>query len=300
MPRLPHALIAAIVAAALALPVAAQPGPDTAPAAIVARLRGSAVVDGAPSPRPLRLFDRLVPGDVVRTGSGSEIVLVFRTGTRARVTANSRARLEDARAVRLAGAVEALPAVPTVPLVAPVAGAGRTITAVRIRATALKLFGPPPGAMTLADDTRLEFEPVAGSRYEIEILDTAGALVYRAEVSTSRFTVPPTALAPGVSYEWKVTARLPTGFTSAGESRFRTLGAEAVHARENLRSALAGERDAASLLAEVDRSLGLWREALDGFRAARAAGVEDVVIGERIADLERRLAAGVDPKDNRH
>lgn len=287
------------VAVALALPAAAQPGPDTAPAAIVARLRGSAVVEGAPSPRPLRLFDRLVPGDVVRTGPGGEVVLVFRAGARARVTGSSRARLEEARAVRLAGTVETLSAVPTVPLVAPVAGAGRTITAVRIRATALKVFGPPAGAVTLADDTQLEFEPVAGSRYEIEILDTAGTLVYRAEVSTPRFTVPRDALAAGTSYEWKVTARLPTGFTSTGESRFRTLGADAVKARENLRSALAGERDAASLLAEVDRSLGLWREALDGFRAARAAGVEDVVIGERIADLERRMAAGADPKDDR-
>lgn len=270
-----------------------------APAAIVARLHGTAVVEGVPSSRRLRLFDRLEAGEVIRTAPGAEVVVVFRGGARAKVGSASRARLEDASAVRLAGTVERLSAVPTVPLVAPVAGAGSTITAVRIRAGALKVVGPRQGAATLAHATVLEYEPVAGSRYEIEIQEAGGGLVFRAEVSAPRFTVPDTALRPGTAYEWRVTARLPTGFASSGEGRFRTLGADAARAREDLRAALAGEPDAASLLAEVDRSLGLWREALEGFRAARAAGAVDLVIGERIEDLERRLAGHPEPRDDR-
>lgn len=47
--------------------------------------------------------------------------------------------------------------------------------------------------------------------------------------------------------------------------------------------------DALALLAEVDGTLGLVREALDGFRAARAAGATDEVVDERIAGLTRML-----------
>ena len=197
----PHLLPALVMAAAsLAVGTAssAQATTDgTTPAAIVARLRGTAVVEAAAATRPLRLFDRLASGDVVRTSAGTEVVVVFRGGARARIGQASRARVEERGAVALDGAVDRLSDVPTVPLVAPVTGAGSTITAVRIRAGTLEVSGPRHGTATLAHATVLEYEPVAGSRYEIAIQESGGPLVFRAEVSTPRFMVPDTVLRPG-------------------------------------------------------------------------------------------------------
>jgi hypothetical protein len=84
---------------------------------------------------------------------------------------------------------------------------------------------------------------------------------------------------------------MPSGFNLQGEGRFRTLNADDTAVRGRLRAAIGeGDADSAALLAEVDGLLGLTREALDGFRAARAAGAADAVINERIADLERRVS----------
>jgi hypothetical protein len=76
-----------------------------------------------------------------------------------------------------------------------------------------------------------------------------------------------------------------------GDAKFRTLSADEARSRARLHDAAATrDGETRALLAEVDRMLGLWREALDGFRAARDAGVGDPVVADRIADLERRGA----------
>jgi hypothetical protein len=274
----------------------AQPGPGPArpqaaaasSVAMIARAAGDITVESRAGARKAVRFERLAGGEVIRTARGAEAVLVFRTGARVRLGEASRARIAGDRAIRIDGTLETLPPVPPVPVVAPVAGAGTTITAVRIRAGGLTLVSPPDDAVTLAPSTVLEFTPVATEAYDVEIEGPDAAVVHRVRTRETRLVVPAGPLRPGTAYRWRVTARLATGFSLSGEGRFRTLASEAADARETLRRGLpAGDADALALLAEVDLTLGLMEEALAGFRAARTAGAVDPIVGERIAELER-------------
>ncbi len=237
------------------------------------------------------MFDRLAADVTIETARDADLDLVFRTGHRFRLRGGSRARLEPGRATTLAGTVEALSPVPTVPLVTPVTGAGTTITAVRIRAGGIAIVGPDRGEKTLADATVLEFAPVPAGTYDIEVEAPDATVVFRTQAAHTRVEVPPGALQAGVAYRWRVKARLPSGFEGSGEGRFATLGADDAAAREDLRRALsAAEPSASVLLAEVDWTLGLLREALAQFREAEREGVADPVIRERIVTIERAMA----------
>jgi len=263
----------------------------TAPVAIVAALRGEATSRVGTRAQQVRRFDRFETGAMLETGPDGELVIVFRSGARVRVHGNSRVRIEDGRADRLAGVTDVLAPVATVPLVAALAGRSRTATAVRIRAGELGFLHPNDDARTRADATVLEFAPVGAREYSVEIEDASATVTLRRTITGTRVEVPSGTLVPGADYVWRVIAHMPSGFNLQGEGRFRTLNADDTAVRDRLRAALGeGDPDSAALLAEVDGLLGLTREALDGFRAARAAGAADAVIDERIADLERRVS----------
>lgn len=283
---LPVLWMAAVAADVGASPLQRSQAPP--PVAIVARVTGEARVD-QPSERRLRLFDRLNAGETIRTAAGAEVVVVFRSGARVRIASSSHARIDAAGARRIEGAVEPMSPVSPVPLVAPVSGAGTTITAVRIRAGGLTVVQPTNDTATLADQTVLEVEPVASDDYEMEIEGPDASIAFRVRGRHTRVAVPPGVLRPGLGYRWRVVAHLATGFESTGEGRFHTIGEQETRERARLRETLS-TTDAGhlGLLAEVDRTLGLLDEALAGFRAAREAGASDDVIAERIAELERR------------
>jgi hypothetical protein len=263
----------------------------TAPVAIVAALRGEATSRVGTMAQRVRRFDRFGTGAMLETGPDGELVIVFRSGARVRVRGNSRVRIEDGRADRLAGVIETLTPVPTVPLVPALAGRSQTTTAVRIRAGQMTSLHPNDDARTRADATVLEFAPVGAREYGVEIEDASATVTFRRTISGTRVEVPSGILVSGADYVWRVVAHMPSGFNLQGEGRFRTLNADDTAVRGRLRAAIGeGDADSAALLAEVDGLLGLTREALDGFRAARAAGAADAVIDERIADLERRVS----------
>lgn len=266
----------------------ASASPEASPVAIVAGLSGQASVrTGGDGERALRLFDRLHQGATVETRDG-DVLLVFRGGERAQLGRGSRGRVEATRLIPLHGTVTPLASVSPVPLVAPVRAAGTTITAVRIRAGGIPVRGPAHGVTTLPDRTVLHFDPVAAAaRYEVEIEGPDATVVYRTQSDASAVAVPAGVLQDGRDYRWLVRARGANGFALSGEGRFSTLSYEAGAARERLRASLATMDGAAALLAEVDWTLGLWSEALQGFRSA---GATDAVIAGRITDIERRLA----------
>lgn len=290
MTRTAFVLIALLGTAELsAQPRSTRPSASVVSAvAMIARAQGDIAVESRDGTREAARFERLAEGDRIRTGRGAEAMLVFRTGARVRLGESSRARIEGDQAIRLDGTLEQLPPVPPVPLVAPVSGAGTTITAVRIRAGGLTLLSPVGDDVTLSGSTVLEFAPVATDAYDVEIEGPSADVVHRIRTRQTRVTVPDGPLRPGTAYRWRVTARLATGFSLSGEGRFHTLASGAADARERLRQGLPdGDADGLALLAEVDRTLGLIREALEGFRAARTAGAVDPIVAARIAELER-------------
>jgi len=271
-------------------PVRAQRREAPTAAAMVASLQGDVRVRTRTGGRPVRLFDRLREGDTIQTGAEADIMLVFGTGIRMRLGGSGEARVRAGGLETRKGRLETLPPIPTVPLVAPVAGAGTTVTAVRIRAGNLQANEPAPGETLLADAVVLACDPDGAEVLRFEIAAPDATVVFREHTTAPHVRVPPSVLAPGVTYRWEVTARRPTGFETRTGGTFATLPAAVAAQRSALLAALSdSDAESTALLAELDFTLGLWRPALVRFRAALAAGLTDAVVGERVAALERLL-----------
>jgi hypothetical protein len=194
------------------------------------------------------------------------------------------------------GAVESLSAYPPFPRVeAPApARADARVAAVRVRGARVQRLYPRSPAAALPDAVVLGFEPVAGAEaYRIEVEDEAGRGVFAAESATSAVTVSGGILRPGARYFWRV--RTLGGVTPAAraEAEFAVLPAEVVQARRALQAECDREHGAqcAGLLAEIDRGLGLWREARDRLRAARARTPDDRALEELLSRVEAALAS---------
>jgi hypothetical protein len=296
-------LLALVIAVVSAAPAEAQADGraraprSKEPVAIVAAVSGSVTAtDASNARRSLRLFDRLEVSHTIETGRDADATLIFRSGLRVKVMGASRVKVESDGLVTVSGSTTTLAPVPTVPLISPVTGAGTTITAVRIRAGTIGGLSPAHGVATLTDRTVLAFAAVAVVEYDVEIEAPDASLVFRTQTAETRVAVPPTVLRPGRIYRWRVVARSPAGFERRGEGQFRTLDEPSARLRARFREAFPGpDAEALALLAEIDWTLGLWGEALSGFHAARSAGATDIVIAERIADIERRLAGPDSP-----
>jgi len=266
------------------------------PVALVYWLQGEATLK-VPSgeQRPLRLFDRLPAGATVEVAPGSRLALAFANGHRYELRERSRATLGAENLSLRSGPVRPLASVPPLPRLLSIADEekpGLRAGAVRIRAERIMGLYPYQGTVTLAPATVLRFEPVeGGGMYRIEVHDRQGNLVFEAEAATSPVTLPPEALQPGMRYHWTVRTVERTRSVAKGKADFITLPRQATEAREALRKAIgeAGDSESLALLAEVDRSLGLWAEAHDGLRAAAQSVPGDTPLAAELAEIERLL-----------
>lgn len=283
------AVLSVLLVTLVGAPAAGEP---VAVAVVVSVVADATLHGAAGTPRAVQRFDRLAAGTWIETSPRAEVVVVFRSGTRARVKGSSRVRIDDGRAVAVAGELEALAAVPALPIVAPVADAGTTVAAVRVRAGTLTVRAPAPRQVTLADATVLAADATTADAYEVEVEDADARIVFRTRTAMPRIHLPPGALDAGRAYRWRVRARAPSGYASEGQGHITTLAADAVEARAALHGApQSGDPSWTAFLAELDFALGLWTEALDGFRQARDAGLDDAVVDGRIADLEMRVGS---------
>lgn len=205
------------------------------------------------------------PGAQVRTVGESEAALVFFDGRRFVVEAASSAAIAMEGVRAEAGSVRRLEPIPAVADIPPLARPGTRPGADRIRHEAGGGGAPfelyPRDAALLADAAVLRFAPVPGvERYRVEVIDDRGAEVFIAETAAKAVDVPAGRLAPGSVYYWRVTSR-ERGFH--GGAFFVALSEAAAGARRRLTEQTTDRGDSRLdlLLAEVDRSLGLRREA---------------------------------------
>jgi hypothetical protein len=266
--------VVALPLALLALLDAAVAPPDEAAALIVSTTGQLALasVPGAAS-RPLHAFDWLAAGALVVSGAESSAVIALPNGRRFELGSDTRARVGPGSLELLKGRVREQPRVAPLPRLAalsPEAHPGARAAALRIRGRRIGDLYPAGDATVLSDSAVLTFAALPGiARYEVEVENEEGELVFRAESTGAVVSVRPDALRPGARYRWQVRGASALG-PARGEAEFSTLDGEDAAARERLRSSLAGTADAASLalLAEVDRALGLLREARETFARA--------------------------------
>jgi hypothetical protein len=231
-------------------------------------------------------------GIVISTGERSSMTIVFLNGRRATAGERSSLKISAEGPIDVRGTVTPLAAIPPLPEVRPVVfeTASTRISAVRVRGDAFERLQPDGEAATVSHETRLEFEPVSRmSIYEIEIVGEDGARLYRTTTKETHVDVPGDVLTPGRRYYWSVEARDALGRVVRGSARFVTLSREQVGRRASLTQALASSPDHLLFLAEIDRSLGLFRQARMGFARISADSTGAGLAAERLGALDALL-----------
>jgi hypothetical protein len=269
----------ALVVLAFALPCSAED-----PVALVLEKTGELTVSGpaAGVAKPLRAFEWVAAGARIEASDGSEATVALVSGRRYRIDPRSRVRVGADSLETLSGSCRELSRLPTLPRLArilPEAQPGSRAGALRIRGRRIPDLYPDE-ATVLADSATLTFSPLPGiDQYQVEIEDEEGEIVFHASVRAGKVVVSPGVLRPGARYRWQVRGTSPEG-PARGEAEFSVLDREAARDRRELRASLQGADDTASLalLAEVDRSLGLLREARETFSRAleRSPGDADL------------------------
>jgi hypothetical protein len=272
-----------IVAALATIPLGGVSRPTAAiadePVAIVCFLSGTGHMTVDRKRTELDLFQRLRSGAAIEVAKGSRMVLALFTGDRFEFAAMSSATLAPTGLVRRQGPIRELPPVPAIVEIAPIVKeerAGGRMAGTRIRAgnTGTPSIGhvePSNGAAVVAASAVVGFDPVPGyERYRVTVEDDRGNAVFSIDTVDTVVRLPPTALAAGGSYYWSVHTLDGRKPVVGAEAVFRTLSDEDARRRAEFKSHVdrAGDAMSYGLLAEVDRSLGLRREACDALKRA--------------------------------
>jgi hypothetical protein len=253
--------------------------------AIVCLLSGKAAVKVENERRTLELFQRLRPGSVIEAGTGARIVLAFFTGDRYEFGEKSSATVGPKALERTSGPIRALPPVPGIIEIAPIAReerAGTRLAATRIRAAGPSIGGlyPSEGAAVASETAFVQFEPAEGyDTYRIDIEDESGNAVFSVETSSSTVRIPADALRPAKRYYWTVRTLDAARPTRRADALFSVLSNEDARRRAVFKAQVEGSGDQSllALLAEVDRGLGLRREACQELQQALGEPVDSTV-----------------------
>jgi hypothetical protein len=293
-----------LVVAGASPPTGAEPEPVALVAVASGELGACAArAEGCPSEarQPVSRFDWLPPATRLELAPAATLQLLLLDGRRyelsgplsARVHADRIELLAVPRRSSLAGpALRALPSVqpPNVLAIAAEERPATQLGAIRLRNGGIRDLLPHEETTALAHAAVLSFAPPAGaSRYTVSVLDPDGRAVFSLDTSEHRLALPPGTLRPGTTYLWRVATVGRAGGTLRGEAQFRTLGPRTVRARDALHRALGGGDAAARLaLAEVDRRLGLAREASEGAAAAAATAPGDPALQAAAQRIRQR------------
>lgn len=282
-----------VLTAAVASPLGAE---DVAIATEVVGRCATRPGPGQPA-REIALYDWVPSGAMVETTAGASLVLAFASGKRWRIGADASVTLAASGISTRRGPVDALPAYPPIPRVeapAPTARVGARSAAVRVRGQRVYALYPRSPATLMSEDAVLSFQPVSGAHgYRVEVEDESGRSVFQAESRTTAVTVSPGLLRPGGRYFWRVRSVGGVSPPARGEAEFAVPSADLLEARRALEARLLadGAPEAPGVLAEVDRGLGLWRQARARLQSALERAPGDQSLMGMLSRVEAAIAA---------
>lgn len=245
----------------------------------------------------LRLYSGLKPESVISVSKDARVTLVMTNGRRFAANGETTLRVDPDVITATRGTVREIERLPRLPDVRAIASGDHPkgpAASVRVRGVAVEDMYPAGGASALAGETALSFAAVPGaSRYRLRVDNTEGRAIFRTETTSTTITVPPGTLQPGVTYYWYVETVDRFGGAAKGLAEFSTVERDSEEARRLLRLNISGKPDARTLglLADIDWRVGLWREAVEGFRQAVRLAPEDAALREALADAQRQLAS---------
>jgi hypothetical protein len=278
----------ALVAGALVIlflggaPVLPAASPEHTAVALVTLVKGQATETGsAAGERELTLLERLEPGQMVSTGELSQVVITYFDGRRFRLLAETRARVGRDEPEVIQGELVALSPVAAVPSLGVIERnevPGKAIAASRLRqdppADQVGLV-PADNELVHAGYCTLRFSLLPGvKRYQVTIEDERLAQIMEVTSDTGEIQLAPDLLQAGAEYYWEVCSL--RGRRACRGAVFRTLPADQAALRAELAAQArdSGETDLLVLLAELDRRLGLHRQACEGLDTSLRSGVD--------------------------
>lgn len=261
--------------------------------AIVCFLEGKAWVSESDKKErsEIALFDWMDAKAVIETGSGTKLILAFSSGDRYELKEKAKATLGKDGFTSLKGSVEKLAPVPVMPQIVSIskeARPGSRLGGIRLRGAKRFISGlyPSEGAKVLAEKAVLTFEPIEGvEKYRVEIEDEWGNNIFSIETASHKVVASPGVLNPGANYYWQVRTQDRDTPSIFGEAIFTTVTEENARMRNSLKSIVDQSKDVANilLLAQMDISLGLLREACETLKSALALFPDNSGIKNAIA-----------------
>ena len=235
-------------------------------------------------------FDAISSGMSLEIGPTARGVVVLVNGDRLELGPKARATFTVTGLSSSSGPIKALPRLPVLPKLAALGESRPKGPPGGVRLRGERISGPRPfGSVILnARAPTLAFTPVTGaSRYLVEVDNAEGQRIAGGETTRPEFVVPEGVLGPGATNSWTVQTLDKVGGTARGAGQFTTLSSEDARARAALHATLSSnDSESVALLAEIDRRLGLYPEALAGFRAALAGAPKNPAILEAIRSIE--------------
>jgi hypothetical protein len=255
------------------------------------RVVGPTEVEGA---RPVGPFEWLAAGVRVDVPESASATVALTNGRLYRIEPGTRVVVRPESLETLDGRCRELARLPTLPRLAQVSAGARPGTragALRIRGRRIHDLYPGGEASALADAATLTFAPLGGiDQYAVEVEDEQGEVVFHARVRAGSVAVPPGVLRPGGRYRWQVRGASAEG-PARGEAEFSVLDEAAAQARRALWASQSGAESAAALglLAAVDDSLGLLREARESWSRALERSPGDADLAAAVGRIDALL-----------
>jgi len=237
------------------------------------------------------VFDWLKARTSIQTDTGARVLVVLDNGTRYEIGERSRATLERGTLRIVGGDVRRLSGLTEIPRLAAIADTPSSPRGgvVRIRGPKLQGCYPAANVTILSSQSMFSFEPVAEAKaYVVEIENSEGDVIHRAQSFGAPVILPSGILKPGSRYYWEVRSVAPTADGPQCGAGFSVLPVEDATRRAALRTVIenTGDADSFALLAEIDRRLGLLREAREEFASALKGSSAPEAIRSALQQIE--------------
>ncbi len=261
-------------------------------AAVLASVEGLVTVtpSGGNSARA-GVFDWLKPGTTLETAVSARAIVVLANGDRYQISEHSRAVLGSAAISKLSGELRQLPGLAGLPKLAAIAGtsAGSRGAVVRIRGPQLRHCYPSPNSVILERDAALTFEPSDDvTAYTAEVEDDSGTVIFSAQTAGRTVVLPPGLLRAGAAYYWEVRGISSVGTPPKCQADFSVLPADETSRRTLFKAAVdrLGDDASLALFAEIDRRLGLLKEAKITFQSIQDRSTSSAAIRHALQQIE--------------
>jgi hypothetical protein len=246
--------------------------------AIVCFVEGKAWVSdpGAKEQKEIELFDWLKIGETVETGAEARLVVAFSTGDRQEVGEKTKAAVGPAGFTSVSGSVKKLSPTPVMPKIVSLSQEskpGSRMSGIRLRGGKQEISDlyPGNGASIFADEAVLTFSHLGkAERFRVELEDELGNNILSIETTSPQVAVSPGILKSGANYYWSVRTLEKDKPSAVVDAEFSTITEEEARTLRAFRSQAFQSEDATELLllAEIDLTLGLRKEACEALQAA--------------------------------